>query len=82
MSTVAGTLLGAALGHEATRGTSPRRYSRDELRCEIVDRYVEEQRLVAYRVEYRYKGQVFVTHTDEHPGKRIPVRVDVEPVEF
>jgi uncharacterized protein YcfJ len=45
--------------------------------CETVDRYEEEQELTGYRVKYRYDGRIFYTHTTEHPGKYIPVRVKV-----
>ena len=40
----------------------------------------EEQELVGYRVKYRYKGRTFVTRTAEHPGDRIAVGVNVEPL--
>jgi len=78
--TVAGTLLGAAIGHEASHRPHGRRYVTHERRCELVDRYATEERLAGYRVEYRYKGETFVTRTDEHPGRRIPILVSVEPV--
>ncbi len=77
--TVAGTLLGAAIGHEASHRPGGRRYVTSERRCELVDRYTTEERLLGYRVEYRYKGETFVTRTDEHPGRRIPIVVSVEP---
>jgi uncharacterized protein YcfJ len=77
--TVAGTLIGASVGHELSRDVRPARVVREE-RCERVGRYRSEERLVGYRVEYRYQGRTFVTRTDEHPGRRIPVRVAVEPV--
>lgn len=78
--TVAGTLLGASIGHDLT----PRRRGRghfDRVRhCEVVDQYEQEQQLVGYRVKYRYEGQTFYTRTTEHPGKHIRVRVNVNPV--
>lgn len=80
-ATVAGTLLGASIGRDLAYDDYGRGYVSRDRRCELVDRYEVEEQLVGYRVEYRYKGQTFVTHTDEHPGRRIAVRVDVEPVE-
>jgi len=77
--TAAGALLGAAIGHEAGHDRHARRYVTHERRCELVDHYVTEERLVGYRVEYRYKGETFVTRTDEHPGRRIPITVSVKP---
>jgi len=80
-ATVAGTLLGASIGRELAHQGHGRPYVTRERHCEWVDRYETEERLVGYRVEYRYEGQTFVTHTDEHPGRRIAVRVDVEPID-
>lgn len=80
--TVAGALLGAAVGSDLSRtsGGRPHRSAYTlERRCETVDRYVEEERLVGYRVEYRYRGRTFTTRTRERPGKRLRVRVEVEP---
>ena len=79
--TVAGSLLGASIGRDAGRYHGGHGYVTRERRCETVDHYDSEEQLVGYRVKYRYKGQTFVTRTREHPGKRIPVRIDVEPVE-
>lgn len=77
--TVAGALLGASVGNDlATRGRRGG-YVRVERRCETVERYEEEEVLAGYRVKYRYHGKVFTTRTDTHPGKRIKVRVGVEP---
>ena len=79
VATVAGTLLGASIGHDlSNRRTHYRTVT--SRHCEVVERYAEEEHLVGYRVEYRYKGRTFVTRTDEHPGKWIRVEVDVEPV--
>lgn len=79
VATVAGTLLGASIGHDLSH-RRPSYRSVTTRHCEVVERYEEEERLVGYRVEYRYKGRKFVTRTDEHPGKWIRVEVDVEPV--
>jgi uncharacterized protein YcfJ len=78
--TVAGTLLGASIGNDLSGDRYPRRYVTDERRCEVYDRYETREQLVGYRVKYRYQGQTFVTETSEHPGRYIPVRVDVEPI--
>jgi len=79
--TVAGTLLGASVGHEYNRSHYRPRPAVDHVRrCETVDRYEQEQQLVGYRVKYRYEGQTYYTQTTEHPGKFIPVRVRVSPV--
>jgi uncharacterized protein YcfJ len=80
-TTVAGTLLGAAIGRSVSRYRDEPRYVTEERRCELVDNYETEERLAGYRVKYRYNGRTFVTRTRDHPGKRIPVRIGVHPVE-
>jgi len=80
-ATVAGTLLGASVGRNLGYGRDDRRRVSYERRCELVDSYRSEERLLGYRVKYRYKGKIFETRTSEHPGERIPVRVDVDPLE-
>ena len=80
-ATVAGTLLGASVGRDLSHRNGDRRYVTNERRCELVDQYDTEERLVGYRVKYRYQGRIFETRTSEHPGRRIPVRVDVDPLD-
>jgi len=79
--TVAGALLGASIGHDHNTSRYRQRPSVGHVkRCETVDRYEQEQQLVGYRVKYRYEGQTYYTETTEYPGKFIPVRVKVSPV--
>ena len=52
-----------------------------ERRCEVVERYDREEQVVGYHVTYRYKGNTFTTRMQNDPGKWLPVRVSVEPVE-
>ncbi|HEB95475.1 MAG TPA: glycine zipper 2TM domain-containing protein [Sedimenticola thiotaurini] len=79
--TVAGALLGASVGRDLYRSRGGRRHGGYvlERRCETVDRYVEEERIVGYRVKYRYRGRTFTTRTLERPGKRLRIRVELEP---
>jgi uncharacterized protein YcfJ len=80
-ATVVGTLIGAAVGNNLADDGRDHRYVTHRTRCEqVVHRHTEE-RVVGYRVEYRYKGQIFVTRTDDPPGRFIRVRVDVDPLE-
>ena len=79
--TVAGTLLGASIGHGY--GTSHQRKRpvvEHVRRCETTDRYEQQEQIVGYRVKYRYEGKAYYTRTIEHPGKYLRVRVDVSPV--
>ena len=79
--TVAGTLLGASLGQGHNRSHHRQQPTIDHVRrCETVDRYEQQQQLTGYRVKYRYEGQTYYTETAEYPGKFIPVRVNVSPV--
>ena len=81
MATVAGALLGSAIGHDISHKNRGGYYTTEtERRCEVTERVSYEEELVGYDVTYRYKGRLFTTRTDEHPGDRIPVRVDVRPV--
>lgn len=81
VATVVGALLGASVGHRVGHHNGGRSYVTHERRCELVDHYDTEEELVGYRVKYRYKGRIFETRTSEHPGRRIRVRVDVDPLE-
>jgi uncharacterized protein YcfJ len=77
--TAVGTLVGAVIGNGLARDHHHHRRppaARQRV-CEVVDQYRYEERLVGYRVEYRYKGQTFFTRTSDQPGRYVPVRVEV-----
>lgn len=79
--TVAGTLLGASIGHGYTSSHHRQQPTAEHVRhCETVDRYEQQKQLVGYRVKYRYEGQTYYTQTRKHPGKYLRVRVDVSPL--
>lgn len=80
--TVAGSVLGASVGNEITRANHSDYDDSPSYECETVDHYEEQQEIVGYRVKYRYKGRTYRTRTKSHPGKRLPVRVDVRPIRF
>ncbi|AOS98580.1 hypothetical protein AUP74_03214 [Microbulbifer aggregans] len=75
--TLAGAAVGAAIGHEISRAGKVR-YGTEQ-RCQVVDEFTTERELVGYDVRYRYNGRHYLTRTDQHPGDRIRVRVDVTP---
>lgn len=80
VATVAGSAIGAAIGANSDRRNASTTYeTRDH--CEIRTEYVEEERLRAYEVTYRYRGQTFTTEMDHDPGRFIPVRVQVMPLD-
>lgn len=79
--TVAGAVLGASVGHDINvrmhdRGNDWRRM---ETQCFTRQQVHMERELIHYRVEYRYRGQQFVTRMAEHPGDRMRVKVGVTP---
>lgn len=75
VATVAGSVLGATIGYNM--GSRPGYYEQEV--CETLDRFMTEERVRGYRVEYHYQDQVFVTHTDKHPGQWIRLKVNVTP---
>jgi len=78
---VAGALVGAGIGrHLSRRAYAPATSWRDVQRCTTIERYVERQKVVGYRVEYRYEGRIFTTQTNRHPGRYMRIRVDMDPV--
>lgn len=79
--TVAGTLIGAAIGQGVSAASRRPSAMASVRRCRTVNRYEPRQQLVGYRVDYRYEGQTFTTRTRGNPGRFIRVRVDVDPVD-
>ena len=79
-ATVAGAVVGGAVGNNAARGDDG--YYRDtERRCRVVQDAAAERRVVAYDVQYRYRGDVYMSRLSYDPGARLRVRVSIEPVE-
>ena len=82
-ATIAGTILGAAIGK--TAGREGDRYSEHVSyadRCTTRVAYRTEERIDGYYVTYRYKGEVFTTRMNQHPGQQLRVRVQVSPVVY
>ena len=80
--TVAGALLGASIGRDAAYRHPVRAQTSyvNERRCEVEEVTHEEQRLEGYRVYYKFQGRNYMTQTANDPGKRIRLRVQVNPV--
>lgn len=47
--------------------------------CQLVEEDREINRLAGYDVEYRYRGDVFISRVAEDPGDRLRIRVAVSP---
>ncbi|MFP6682277.1 MAG: glycine zipper 2TM domain-containing protein, partial [Gammaproteobacteria bacterium] len=83
-ATVAGTTLGASIGSDYNNRrhyTAGRSYTTNERSCRIVRDHQQEERADGYLVTYTYNGRRYKTRTENHPGDRIKVRLDVTPVE-
>lgn len=89
VATVAGAVLGGSIGRD-TKHNSRRHQDRYDdryetaryetvQRCDIKDSYITQEQVVGYDVEYKYRGNVFHTQMAEHPGKKIKVKVTVNP---
>lgn len=84
---VALTAAGAALGGSVAADASQRRnpdgyYAVTETRCSVERDWRTEQRVVAWDVIYKYRGQVHQTRMRDRPGDRIRVRVQVDPLGY
>ncbi len=79
-ATVAGAVIGGAIGRDqASRNDG--RYEDIERRCRIIEEVREERRLLGYDVEYRYRGEVYMSRLDYDPGDKLRVRVSVAPAD-
>jgi len=78
-SSAAGAAIGAIVGDRLSDRDRNRYREREVTRCEVVDHW--ESRLIGYRVVYRYHGHVQTTVLPYDPGRRLRVRVAVEPAE-
>jgi len=78
-ATVAGAVAGGAIGHRAAGSGSE--YETTETRCREVSQVSEQRRITSYDVEYRYRGEVYVSRLSYDPGERLRVRVSVEPAD-
>ena len=51
-------------------------------RCTEVHTTQSRREKVGYRVKYRYRGRICRTQTERHPGQRIRVHHDLQPIHF
>jgi uncharacterized protein YcfJ len=83
LGAAAGAILGGAVGLAVANRPPPAHavpaYQTRQV-CALEDDVRTEERLVGYRVRYRYSGEVYVMETDRHPGDTVRVRVEVTPV--
>jgi uncharacterized protein YcfJ len=81
LATAAGAAIGGVVAREVQyRKYPPRYYTEIAEVCETQTAWHREERVVAWDVKWKYRGKVHRTRMDEHPGKRIRVRVNIAPV--
>ncbi len=81
--TVAGAAIGGSIGHQAAHNHNPGgQYPVVQNRCEIQRSWRTEERISAWDVTYNYHGNIYHARMLEEPGRKIRVRVQVEPVPY
>lgn len=80
LAAVAGGLLGASIGHDISRRNRPGEvhYGKERV-CHTSYHKDYHREVVGYKVAYKYNGRVHYTRTQHHPGRHIPVDVEVHP---
>lgn len=80
---VVGSILGASVGHGLSNNNSYDRHSNSSYyngkRCTVENEIRYEEEVIGYHVSYQYRGEEYKTRMNHHPGKRLKVRVSVEP---
>jgi len=76
-----GAAVGAIVGDRLGNRDRDRQvvYEQEVRRCRMVDQW--ETRISGYRVTYEYGGRSYTTMLPYDPGRRLAVRVGVEPAE-
>jgi uncharacterized protein YcfJ len=77
----AGALIGASIGTDIAHQRAAQSYYVTRRECGVDYELRDIERVLGYRVGYRYQNDVYYTRTLEPPGDRIRVRVDVSPVD-
>jgi uncharacterized protein YcfJ len=77
----AGALIGASIGTDVAHQRSAQSYYVTRRQCGIDYELRDTERVVGYRVGYRYQGNVYYTRTETPPAGSIRLRVDVSPVD-
>lgn len=80
-ATALGAVVGAMTGDNIDnrdRTVRVEEVPRQVQRCRMVDDW--QDRLTGYRVTYEYQGQRYTTMMPTDPGRRMPVRVSIDPI--
>lgn len=79
-ATIAGAVAGGVVGNRVS-AANDRTYTDTVTNCRMVSDYPPQRRISGYDVEYRYRGEVYVSRLGYDPGERLRVRVSVTPAE-
>lgn len=80
-ATFAGALLGSAVASEVQYSKYPAKYYTENAQlCRTETSWRSEERVIAWDVSWKYRGQIYHSRMDEPPGDRIRVTVNVNPV--
>jgi uncharacterized protein YcfJ len=82
VGTVVGAVLGASIGNAVGSQRNRRStvtYGTEE-RCEVIQESHTEERIVGYKVRYRYSNATYSTRMKVDPGDTIRVRISISPV--
>ncbi|WP_233523329.1 glycine zipper 2TM domain-containing protein [Dyella solisilvae] len=79
-ATVAGAVAGGAVGNSVS-ASGGGEYQTTETHCRQVNAVSEQRRIMGYDVEYRYRGEVYLSRLNYDPGERLRVRVSVSPAD-
>ena len=78
-ATVAGAVAGGAVGNRVSDPGGD--YTTNQTQCQQVNTVSQQRRIIGYDVEYRYRGEVYMSRLDYDPGERLRVRISVTPVD-
>jgi len=78
-TTAAGAAAGAVVGNNAS--APGERAFATERHCRIVEAAGGGRHIVAYDIEYRYRGELYSARMNFDPGDRLRVRISVTPAE-
>ena len=77
---VVGAVLGGTIGHSVSSRRRGMTVHGTEEVCKTYNDYHEEERVVGYRVRYRFNNETYTTRMDNDPGDTIRLRLAVSPV--
>ncbi|HET9049484.1 MAG TPA: hypothetical protein VFN29_11055 [Chiayiivirga sp.] len=49
--------------------------------CDVDESQRQERRITGYEVEYRYRGEIYMSHMGYDPGDKLRIRISVAPAD-